>query len=154
MGILVNLVMLNMLLAIIMDVYTEVKGSTFRAITMWGQIAKSVSDTIDIWKGRRIPIKRILKIMDPTDLSDEADDDGIPDEMILNIQVLRTMVAGLRKGQAAKILENAKAAADHEEMTGLSMAEATLKIYSIDERLKDLINAATPAPQPAPVKIP
>jgi len=75
---LVVLIMLNMLLAIIMDVYTEVKSHIGRAETLWSQSHEIYRRWRNVRTGRAKSLKYILKMLDPTDL-DEDDGEGTED---------------------------------------------------------------------------
>lgn len=76
--ILVLQLMLNMLLAVIMDVYTLVKSNASNSETVFSQ-------SVELWKryrnikaGREVSLEKILNILDPTCL-DEADSTGNDD---------------------------------------------------------------------------
>jgi hypothetical protein len=68
---LVNLVMLNMLLAIVMDVYTEVRKSIMtndHVETMWSQAWEIYNNTINNWRGTHVPIKLVLRTLAGSDV--------------------------------------------------------------------------------------
>jgi hypothetical protein len=59
---LVNLIMLNMLLAIVMDVYTQVKGHIpHDAETMWSQVTEIIHRHLEIRAGRQISLEYVLE---------------------------------------------------------------------------------------------
>merc|ERR1711879_819703 len=62
---LVNLLMLNMLLAIIMDYYTEVKGKLGNAETLFSQTAEIFTRWRAVRAGRQVAISKILERLDP-----------------------------------------------------------------------------------------
>merc|ERR1712039_720822 len=71
---LVNLIMLNMLLAIIMDVYTQVKGGIGdEAQTVFRQVIDMFARAREEQAKRQLPLSQILQVLDPTTL-DVADD--------------------------------------------------------------------------------
>ncbi len=75
---LVNLILLNMLLAIIMDVYTEVKGGLgSQAETLWSQVAEIYRRLKEVRAGNYLTLTAVLKALDATDL-DEFDDEEDP----------------------------------------------------------------------------
>jgi len=73
---LVNLIMLNMLLAIIMDVYTDVKSGIGNAETLWSQSSEIISREQQVRRGKARRLKEILVSLDPTYL-DEDDEEGM-----------------------------------------------------------------------------
>jgi len=98
---LVVLIMLNMLLAIIMDVYTEVKSHIGRAETLWSQSYEIWQRTLQVWKGHAVSLKRVLQMLDPTDLVEEDNEE----EESLPVQI-ETLVEEhkLSEEQALEIL--------------------------------------------------
>merc|ERR1719272_2896645 len=59
---LVNLIMLNMLLAIVMDVYTQVKGTIpADAETMWSQVSEIAKRWLAIKRGEQISLEKIVE---------------------------------------------------------------------------------------------
>merc|ERR1712039_872302 len=72
---LVNLVMLNMLLAMIMDTYTQVKGSMGGdAETLWSQAVEIGTRMLDQAKGRKLSLQRILVGLDPAGLDTPSEE--------------------------------------------------------------------------------
>jgi len=97
--------MLNMLLAVIMDVYTQVKTQTTRSETL-------VSQGIEIWsrwrarrKGIAKSLEYILQALDPTDLDDD-DGGGEEEEDMVTVQNLMGMVEGLPQAQALQVVSD------------------------------------------------
>jgi len=82
---LVVLIMLNMLLAIIMDVYTEVKEHVGRAETLWSQSYEIYKRAKNVRRGKAKSLKVILKSLDPTDLDE---DDGTGEDPMVRIETL------------------------------------------------------------------
>merc|ERR1719408_140708 len=63
---LVNMVMLNMLLAVIMDVYTEVRGAIgSHAETLWSQTYEIYRRRRDLKAGKRVSLDHVLACLDP-----------------------------------------------------------------------------------------
>merc|ERR1719158_781706 len=62
---LVNLIMLNMLLAIVMDVYAEVKGQISKdAETMWSQASEIATRWWDVRRGRQVSLGVLLDALE------------------------------------------------------------------------------------------
>uniref|UniRef100_A0A7S1M1G8 Polycystin cation channel PKD1/PKD2 domain-containing protein n=1 Tax=Alexandrium catenella TaxID=2925 RepID=A0A7S1M1G8_ALECA len=128
----VNMVMLNMLLAIIMDVYTDVKsGIGANAETLWSQ-------SIEIWRrwrsvssGRTVSLTKILSILDPTDL--ESDDEA-EDEEVLFPSNFAERVPKMSDDQAFIILKAAYELKIAQEHGGDTLTDAMSRISRIDQR--------------------
>jgi len=98
---LVNFIMLNMLLAIIMDVYTEVKGGIANAPTLWDQAYDMYRREKLVRQGKATNLKTVLTMLDPTDL--DEDDNEEEDEETIKVETL-TKEYGLKVKQAEEIL--------------------------------------------------
>jgi hypothetical protein len=98
---LVVLIMLNMLLAIIMDVYTEVKSHVGRAETLWSQSFEIYKRWKAVRMGRARSLKSVLQMLDPTDL--DEDDEGEEHNEPVRIETL-VEEHGLRETQALDVL--------------------------------------------------
>jgi len=131
---LVNLIMLNMLLAIIMDVYTEVRGKVGAgAETLWSQFFEIMIRMRAEWQGRKLPLHRILKALDPLcDVEGETDD--IDAEGMLTIESLGEQVPGLSVDQAFEVLLEAEKFSEQEEHISQSITDAMAMIQTIDRR--------------------
>lgn len=126
---LVNLVMLNMLLAIVMDVHTEVKGHiSADAETMWSQTTEIVYRWNDIRAGRQIPLERVLECLElhcPTDHEDEAG-------LSVTLQVLMKIVPGIPEHQARRLLVlTHKQDEEGESGKGCSLSDTSSKVERI-----------------------
>jgi len=136
--VLVNLIMLNMLLAIVMDVYTEVKGSVGSdAPTLLAQLYEIFFRLKEVRAKRQIHLQDVLMILDPTSLDCSDDDDTEEDEMF-SIQSFKTLVPGLSDWQAESILVEADEAASGEKQHAMSVTDMTLMVRVIDERVMAL----------------
>merc|ERR1712113_256233 len=72
-----EMIMLNMLLAIIMDVYTEVRNHILampHVETLWSQMAEILHREHGVWTGKMVRLSKVLKTLDPTDLESDDDD--------------------------------------------------------------------------------
>jgi len=137
--VLVTLVMLNMLLAIIMDVYTEVKGNI-------GNDAETlVSQSHEIfvrWKnkkrGLRLDLAEVLNHLGDPLLDDEDEEEDEESKVLLNVDKLLDKVPGMKQRQAIRILTNSQEMLEADSRKSQSMAEAMIDIQRIDERLTTL----------------
>lgn len=133
----VNLIMLNMLLAIIMDVHTQVKGKIgFNAPTLLSQIVDIGTRFKEVRAGRAIPFSRVLKKLDPTDL-DETDDADV-DDLRYTPESLAREVPNLTEAQAEAILIESSEQALAERRGTMSFTDMTLAVKVIDVRVKEL----------------
>lgn len=99
--------MLNMLLAMIMDVYTEVKGNIGSGSeTLLSQALEIFLRQREVRKGRQVTLSYVLKVLDPTDL-DEGDDEVARNSLIITVADLSQMVPSLPEAQALIILTGA-----------------------------------------------
>merc|ERR1711920_245597 len=111
---LVNLVMLNMLLAMIMDTYTQVKGSMGGdAETLWSQAVEICTRMLDQAKGRKVSLQRILVGLDPAGLdavSEELDFSviSLATDTYISVSEIMRRVEGLSEEQAHEVLESAE----------------------------------------------
>merc|ERR1712176_1106830 len=75
------IIMLNMLVAIVLDVYTEVKGGIGSdAETLWSQSLEILHRWREVRNGRALPLSKILDKLDPTSVAtddDDAEDDAV-----------------------------------------------------------------------------
>jgi len=102
------LIAMNMLIAIIMDKYSEVKSNLpADAETLWSQSYEIFYRWRQMRTGSAMSIYKIVKILDPTDLDDSDDADDATE--VLRVPDLVSQVVGLKEDQARKILESAKA---------------------------------------------
>jgi len=135
---LLNLVMLNMLLAIIMDVYTDVKGSIGNdAETLWSQSREIYVRWRDVRQGHSIPLSTVLKALDPTDLESE---DGEADDSSLMVENFIEEVPSLSQEQAQEILLQSYQLSELESRPSETLTDATIKIQRIDRRVMQVQN--------------
>mmetsp|Transcript_7419 Transcript_7419/g.16971 ORF Transcript_7419/g.16971 Transcript_7419/m.16971 type:complete len:897 (+) Transcript_7419:48-2738(+) len=133
---LVNLTMLNMLLAIIMDVYTDVKGSIGSgAETLWSQTIEILHRWRLVHSGRAVALSKVLKALDPTDL-DEDDEEA--EDVSVTVDSLCEAVPDLRHHQSLQILVASQELYMAEMRPSDSLTDATLKIQRIDRRVMQL----------------
>uniref|UniRef100_A0A7S4VIU8 EF-hand domain-containing protein n=1 Tax=Alexandrium monilatum TaxID=311494 RepID=A0A7S4VIU8_9DINO len=133
---LVNLVMLNMLLAIIMDVYTDVKaGIGNSAETLWSQSIEIWRRWRDVSMGRSVSLKKILKALDPTDLDDEEEEEEDQEEIPpLFPDTMCERVPGMGSDQATSILAEAHRLKVANERSSDTLSDAMVRISKIDQR--------------------
>merc|ERR1712217_1019193 len=115
MGWLLQMVMLNMLLAIIMDIYTQVRAHILampHVETLWSQMVEILQREQGVWKGKLVRLSKVLKILDPSDIS--SDDDNGTGDIILTCRSLVEKVQGLSVEQAFDILLEAESLNQYE----------------------------------------
>merc|ERR1712083_1228087 len=135
---LVHLVMLNMLLAIVMDVYTEVKGSI-------GNNAETInSQTMEIlhrwWhkaRGLRMDLSVILKHLDPTDLDTQRGGKDISN-VLFTVGTLMQQVPGLNEVQAERVLIASQQQLDEGRTEVDDPTNSILRIQKMDQQLEQL----------------
>jgi len=124
---LVNLVMLNMLLAIIMDVYTEVKAKIEAdAETMWSQVAEMYSRWWAVKKGRQVAMSTILEALQ----KHYPDGEEVEDER-LTIEGFMEMVPSMPQHQALRLLVSTFTMDEESEGQGGSMSETSSRVQHI-----------------------
>lgn len=131
------LLLLNMLMAIIMDVYTEIKGEVASTATLWGQLANIGQDYVDIIMGKRVSDSELLKV-----LRDAPEDD-------LDVDLLMNRVGpGLAREQADAMIAEVVAGVDERLHGSVNMVEAIrmiawvkIAVQRIHTKLEDLMVA-------------
>lgn len=145
------LIMLNMLLAIVMDFYTEVKASVGNAETLYSQ-------SMELWKRfkverqkQRLPLSTVLWVLDPTDL--DADDEEGEEEVFLTPESFHQRIceAGMDKKlraptpehdwlreQIDEILVNTDALQRENDREDVSLSDAFVCVQDMFERQKHL----------------
>mmetsp|Transcript_11408 Transcript_11408/g.33420 ORF Transcript_11408/g.33420 Transcript_11408/m.33420 type:complete len:157 (+) Transcript_11408:1-471(+) len=127
-----------MLLAIIMDVYTDVKGSIGNdAETLWSQSREIYVRWRDVRQGHSIPLSTVLKALDPTDLESE---DGEADDSSLMVENFIEEVPSLSQEQAQEILLQSYQLSELESRPSETLTDATIKIQRIDRRVMQVQN--------------
>jgi len=107
------MLMLNMLMAIIMDVYTEVKADAEEIPPVWTQLYSVLKERYDVHSGSVISGSELLEVlqeMPETEL----------DEAIL----MKRVGPGLSKEQAETIIQDAKQNVENKLNNGVTMSEA------------------------------
>jgi len=89
---LMELVMLSMLIAIIMDYYAQVKARTFKGETVWSEVYELSLHAYQNWRGQRLPLPKIAAKFD-----DQADGVLFPKD-------IRERVPGLSEAQAEGLM--------------------------------------------------
>mmetsp|Transcript_30314 Transcript_30314/g.77051 ORF Transcript_30314/g.77051 Transcript_30314/m.77051 type:complete len:982 (-) Transcript_30314:152-3097(-) len=136
---LVNLVMLNMLLAIVMDVYTEVKGSIGSdAETLWSQASEVYRRRRQRLAGDRVSLNYVLECIEPNSFSAKGACDDESNNTYIHVAQLVEMVPGIKEKQAMRVLlasEIRRRAMEHESQ---SISEAMVDIQRIDAKVQQL----------------
>merc|ERR1711871_874955 len=98
--VLVFLVLLNMLLAIVMDTYNTVKSRAASSMTVWEQTAVMVRRQRENRNGERVDLGKVLEIVEDEEFGDE--------DMIITPELLMAKVPRLPKKQANRVLDRVK----------------------------------------------
>lgn len=130
--ILVVQIMLNMLLAVVMDVYTQVKSQTVDAKTLPRQAYELYIQYRGQLRGETLSLQKVLHALDPTSLDD--DDDGPEDDRLVNLEVFISEVPDLPKTQAIEILQKAALLVDDNSEKDMSISGAMEKVCTLYER--------------------
>jgi hypothetical protein len=116
-----QMLMLNMLMAIIMDVYTEVKGEAAAFAPVWTQLHDIAMETWRTSRGERVPNAELIAALNE-----------LPQEEEVNEEVLCRIVGpGLSKEQSKDLIDKARDAVDHKLNEGVTMSEAMRMIGSV-----------------------
>jgi hypothetical protein len=107
------LLMLNMLMAIIMDVYTEVKGEASEFAPVWTQIQQICSHAWNVHKGRTVSNSDMLQL-----LSD------MPEEEIDVADLMKKAGPSLSMEQASALIEDSRTAMENKLNSGVTMSDA------------------------------
>eukprot|EP00747_Dinoflagellata_sp_TGD_P051064 gnl/TRDRNA2_/TRDRNA2_147137_c0_seq1.p1 gnl/TRDRNA2_/TRDRNA2_147137_c0~~gnl/TRDRNA2_/TRDRNA2_147137_c0_seq1.p1 ORF type:complete len:331 (+),score=31.19 gnl/TRDRNA2_/TRDRNA2_147137_c0_seq1:131-994(+) len=129
---LLNLLLLNMLLAIIMDIYTEVKGDIGgEAETLFSQAGEIWQRFHQVRRGHRLAMKSILEALDPTPLDDDDDDNN---RTVSNLTLAGFMqeVPRLSEEQGLEILLAAHRLFEHSVRPAKCLTDCTKHVLHID----------------------
>merc|ERR1719313_2108096 len=66
------LIMLNMLIAILMDVYSEVKSSVQSSETLGQQVLSIIRRSRENWQGKRVALPKIQKVLEKAIFAEDA----------------------------------------------------------------------------------
>jgi len=128
----VVLITLNMLIALVMDVYTEVWGEVGQAETLWSQAHEIYHRMRDQTMGRAQPFRKVLQSLDPTDLEEEDEEDDTP----IFVETLRSE-HGVTEIQAIDILKHSLALYDQERAGSLEL-EASARLHRVDTKITQM----------------
>lgn len=126
-----DLVMFNMMLAIIMDVYTETRGNLRSdAETLWSQAYQVYWRYKEMKAGRRLGLAKILRHLE--DLQEQTSPrQGPPESEVLTAQQFVKHVPGLGEAQAARILAKSWQHKRSDESSGKSFTDAIGEIHTV-----------------------
>lgn len=133
---LLELVMFNMLLAIIMDVYAATRSSLGEhAETLWSQSWELYTRWRDVKQGRGMPLEHIIAclVSDVTETGSEKEANRV-----FTLKTFMNRVPGIIEPQAIRILEGA-AELEASKKECLSMTDAVQHIGHINNRLASII---------------
>mmetsp|Transcript_103171 Transcript_103171/g.160863 ORF Transcript_103171/g.160863 Transcript_103171/m.160863 type:complete len:199 (+) Transcript_103171:3-599(+) len=120
--------MLNMLLAIIMDVHQSVKGHIARdAETLWSQLLEIIIRSIAVWKGDQVRLEYVLECLEKH--SEKLGEDA--EEERLTIATFMAIVPSMPEVQGMRLLVNAYVSDEEESFQGGSMSETSARVHHI-----------------------
>eukprot|EP00931_Biecheleriopsis_adriatica_P115181 TRINITY_DN91004_c0_g1_i1.p1 TRINITY_DN91004_c0_g1~~TRINITY_DN91004_c0_g1_i1.p1 ORF type:complete len:947 (-),score=135.28 TRINITY_DN91004_c0_g1_i1:85-2925(-) len=121
---LLNLVMLNMMLVMIMDVYTETRGAVGRdSETLWSQAAEIYRRWRELRAGKRVSLDYIQACLGKIESDCE--------ETNLTMFIIMEQVDGLGKLQASRLMKNALSFWDQELTQSQSLADTSMRIQAM-----------------------
>jgi len=130
-----RLVMLNILLAVITDCYTEIKGSVgASAETLPGQALESFKRWRARVNGQRLSLKHI---------SSAFHKHGFEDDKLQTVDTFCEAVPGMREAQAERLLAGALRDEDDEARQGVSIASTAMLIGKVHDRVKAIHRSIT-----------
>jgi len=135
---LLNLIMLNMLIALVMDVYAEVKGSIGSdSETLYSQSIEIVQRWRERRAGRLISLQAILAVLDPQSLIND-DDDCSKEGDYHTLSSITNTVPKLREEQATGILEEALKMWKESSQVSPSQKESIQEIHMLSSKVANL----------------
>jgi hypothetical protein len=139
----INLTMLNMLLAIVMDTYAAVRSDMPEdAETLVSQAVEIASRSWYQFKYGYLPLDKILEAMDPTALDDgpDSDDDEEFDAKKLILEVDERQDLTLPIGQANALIDNSVGMQrDADNKGGGTQSEMVAGVQTMDKDIKALL---------------
>lgn len=93
------LIMLNMLIAILMDVYSEVKSSVQSSETLFSQVVAISRRSKENLMKQRVPLPKIQKLLDSLDMAQTG-------EKLIKEREFCDLVPTMKAGQAKRLLTN------------------------------------------------
>jgi hypothetical protein len=141
---LTHCVMLNMVLAIIMDVYASVKGGMGDEDdfpTLWSQ-------SYEVWTrwrkkrmGLRLSIEEIVRALEKHDtdefvITEDSDGQTVRKSLLINVHKFMSIVPGLGKGQAERLLGNARHYYERLSMPDPNLGDCLLGLRGVDLKVQ------------------
>eukprot|EP00746_Dinoflagellata_sp_MGD_P145113 gnl/MRDRNA2_/MRDRNA2_77764_c0_seq1.p1 gnl/MRDRNA2_/MRDRNA2_77764_c0~~gnl/MRDRNA2_/MRDRNA2_77764_c0_seq1.p1 ORF type:complete len:1096 (+),score=233.83 gnl/MRDRNA2_/MRDRNA2_77764_c0_seq1:65-3352(+) len=148
--IIVVLLMLNMLLAIVMDAYSEVKMKVGNAETLWQEASQAITRMKGHRTGFLVPLSEVLKALqnDRGELkrvktkssvnTDMSDPEGQVEYVLVTVDYLRRFVPSLRVEQAIEMIQSAVEGYYEENKEEADMEELLQLIRKVNYRTKKL----------------
>merc|ERR1712070_571944 len=129
-NILVLLIMLNMLLAIIMDQYTDVKGKATDAVTLWAQATTLLRRQRENQLGLRMELSDVLIEVESSEW-DKGD--------VINADILVSGIPKLPPKQAQRLIQRCIAFIKLEQSQGVGLADAIRQVCHVDQVIHFII---------------
>lgn len=125
-------ILLNMLMAIIMDMYTEVKGEVEGSDPIWSQAYQIYKDTLSIMQGESVSNAEMLRVLN-----------DMPEEEVDEETLIKRVGPGLGEKQAKELIDLVRTAVNERLANSVNMTEAMrmigwvkLKVTKIDTKLE------------------
>ncbi len=142
--ILILLIMLNMLLAVIMDTYSEVKGTMALSDTLFFQAYDMYRRGRDRWRGLRVSIDHVMQSYEQKDGKRAC----LESDELVSTQDFVAAVKGITEVQARRLLMKSVDSWKQSNDEGISMSEAMPMIAQINMRLASFIEYSTSTASP------
>jgi hypothetical protein len=139
----INLTMLNMLLAIVMDTYAAVRSDMPKdAETLVSQVIEIASRSWYQYKYGYLPLDKVLEAMDPTaELDDEADSDDDEEydvnKLIRECDEIRDL--DMPKEQAADVIEKSMGMQRDDRKVAGTSADQTSSVKTMEKDMKAVL---------------
>jgi len=131
------MLMLNMLMAIIMDVYTEVKSEAADFAPVWTQLYEAGMEMYNIHRGHLISNSEMLQVLN------EMPEDDVDEDILM-----RRAGPGLSRDQAEALIEATRVSLDNKLNKGVTMSDAMrmigwvkIAVQKIGWQLEEILQA-------------
>mmetsp|Transcript_103260 Transcript_103260/g.266965 ORF Transcript_103260/g.266965 Transcript_103260/m.266965 type:complete len:971 (-) Transcript_103260:50-2962(-) len=131
--VLVQMMMLNMLLSIVMDAYTEVKGTLgSQSETLWSQAYEIFKRWYQRQKGQRVSLNHVLKYLEEFEATLEEETEITESQFI-------AIVPGLEHRQAKRVITNSIIRFEQENRANLTLSSGLKSLKSINVLLESIM---------------
>jgi len=134
--------MLNMVLAIIMDVYSNVKGAMGNDVeafpTIWSQSYETYRRWSQKKKGNRLSLGHILHALEMNDSQNEYTFSGVKMSKLISVSTFMSGIPGLNEKQADRLLGNAMNHYDSKAKSEARMEDCLLHLRGVDLKVQQV----------------